>query len=294
MKRLIVGYLQEEMIKFNLGIKDLLILRFIVNFIKSDAPYKREINGKTFYWIKVGYILEELPGLEIKSKRVLMRRIKKLIDGGLLEYNLLKKGGMYTLFAIGENYEALLSKDEKESMSKILKGGEKKSRGKKVIEGDKSIKDRKVKEEIVREKDFSRLKGGYLKGQRGGTLRFSPRNLKVLAKNKERNIEVKDNKYIKNILKEVVTYLNKKIGSSYKENSKNIFRLISERIIEGFYLEDFKKVIDKKVEEWSGTIYEKYLRPSTLFSESKFEEYLNQKMIKVKVEEASTGYYDYF
>lgn len=39
-------------------------------------------------------------------------------------------------------------------------------------------------------------------------------------------------------------------------------------------MEDFKKVIDWKVSEWTGTDMEKYLRPETLFG-TKFEGYLN-------------------
>lgn len=44
-------------------------------------------------------------------------------------------------------------------------------------------------------------------------------------------------------------------------------------------VEDFKEVILKKYNEWSGTIYAKYIRPSTLFKEGKFDEYLNQKRV---------------
>ena len=51
--------------------------------------------------------------------------------------------------------------------------------------------------------------------------------------------------------------------------------LIKARWSEGFRLDDFKHVIDTTVKDWSGTKYEKYLRPETLFG-SKFEGYLNQ------------------
>lgn len=47
---------------------------------------------------------------------------------------------------------------------------------------------------------------------------------------------------------------------------------------EGFSVEDFKTVIDKKYNDWKGTEWEKYLRPETLFG-AKFESYLNQKEI---------------
>lgn len=33
----------------------------------------------------------------------------------------------------------------------------------------------------------------------------------------------------------------------------------------------------KKIYEWKDTEYEKYLRPSTLFNDDRFDEYLNRK-----------------
>lgn len=83
--------------------------------------------------------------------------------------------------------------------------------------------------------------------------------------------------YIKEI-EEVVIHLNEKAGTKYKPNSKNTTKHIQARIREGYTLEDFKIVIDKKCSEWLNTDMEKYLCPETLFG-SKFEKYLNQKII---------------
>jgi hypothetical protein len=82
----------------------------------------------------------------------------------------------------------------------------------------------------------------------------------------------------KNIYSDAVEYLNSKAGTKYKSNSKNTTRHIQARIREGYTLEDFKTVIDKKCSEWLNTDMEKYLCPETLFG-SKFEKYLNQKII---------------
>lgn len=81
----------------------------------------------------------------------------------------------------------------------------------------------------------------------------------------------------KNIYSEVVDYLNQKAGTKYKSNSKNTTKHIKARINDGYTLEDFKSVIDKKCSEWLNTDMEKYLCPDTLFG-SKFEKYLNQKI----------------
>lgn len=89
------------------------------------------------------------------------------------------------------------------------------------------------------------------------------------------------NRLDKNIYVEVVDYLNSKIGSKYMATSKATREKIHARVAQGFTVEDFKTVIDKKVDEWKGTEREKFLRPDTLFS-PKFEGYLNQNIIKAK------------
>jgi uncharacterized phage protein (TIGR02220 family) len=75
---------------------------------------------------------------------------------------------------------------------------------------------------------------------------------------------------------EIVGYLNAKAGSSFSPKSESTLKLIRARMADGFSVEDFKLVIDNKCAEWSGDPkMSRYLRPSTLFCASKFEEYLN-------------------
>ena len=94
--------------------------------------------------------------------------------------------------------------------------------------------------------------------------------------NKDTNIKKDINN--KNIYSEAIDYLNEKAGTKYKSSSKNTTKHIKARINDGYTLEDFKTVIDKKCSEWLNTDMEKYLCPETLFG-SKFEKYLNQKII---------------
>jgi uncharacterized phage protein (TIGR02220 family) len=76
---------------------------------------------------------------------------------------------------------------------------------------------------------------------------------------------------------QIIDYLNVKTHSSYKAKSKKTQELIVARWNEDFILEDFKKVIDLKAEEWLEDPYwNKFLRPATLFG-PKFESYVNQK-----------------
>lgn len=97
---------------------------------------------------------------------------------------------------------------------------------------------------------------------------------KFKENNKNRILNI-NNIYIVEI-KEIINYLNEKTGSQYKATTQKTRDTIKARLNEGFTVDDFKIVIDKKVTDWKGTEWEKYLRPQTLFG-TKFESYLNQK-----------------
>lgn len=77
-------------------------------------------------------------------------------------------------------------------------------------------------------------------------------------------------------IKEVIDYLNNILGTKYRYDNTANNKLINGRISEGRTLEDFKKVIDVKYDEWKNTDMAIYLRPQTLFNKTNFEGYLNQ------------------
>ena len=84
---------------------------------------------------------------------------------------------------------------------------------------------------------------------------------------------------ISNSIKEIIDYLNSICNTNYKSKTANTKKHIQARLNEGYTVDDFKTVIDKKAKEWLGTDMERYLRPDTLFG-TKFEGYLNQKIVK--------------
>ncbi|GGN66371.1 conserved phage C-terminal domain-containing protein [Oceanobacillus indicireducens] len=80
---------------------------------------------------------------------------------------------------------------------------------------------------------------------------------------------------------EIVNYLNDVSGKNYRSSTRKTKDLIKARWNEGFGLDDFKKVIDIKNEEWKNDQkMNKFIRPETLFS-PKFEGYLNQETKRV-------------
>jgi len=101
-----------------------------------------------------------------------------------------------------------------------------------------------------------------------------------IDKNRIDKISIDKNIYSRDVnvveKKEIIDYLNLKLGTKYKYTTIITNQKIEARFKEGFTVEDFKKVIDKKARDWLGTKYEKYLRPETLFG-TKFEGYLNEK-----------------
>ena len=79
-------------------------------------------------------------------------------------------------------------------------------------------------------------------------------------------------------IKRIVDYLNEKCGTHYRYNTANTRKHIIARFNDGYAVDDFVQVIDKKTGEWMGTKFQQYLRPDTLFG-SKFESYVNQQVV---------------
>ena len=75
----------------------------------------------------------------------------------------------------------------------------------------------------------------------------------------------------------IIDYLNTKVGSNYRHTSKSTNKLIKARLGENYDIKAFFDVIDKKVADWKYDPKQSiYLRPKTLFSETNFDNYVNQ------------------
>lgn len=105
-------------------------------------------------------------------------------------------------------------------------------------------------------------------------------NSKTNVSSLDKDIDKELEKDLKEDIKYIVEYLNSKAGTKFKPENKETQKHITGRLNDGYTVEDFKIVIDKKCDEWMGTEWEKYLRPSTLFIPTNFENYLNAKVVK--------------
>lgn len=99
---------------------------------------------------------------------------------------------------------------------------------------------------------------------------FNGGGKETLPNNKSNNKSLNN----KEIYENIIVRLNEKAGTHYRPSSKATQGHINARLAEGYTVEDFYTVIDKKCAEWKGGKMEQYLRPETLFG-SKFENYLN-------------------
>ena len=111
------------------------------------------------------------------------------------------------------------------------------------------------------------------------TTKSSP-NVSKEKKVKEKKVkESKTESEIPQIVHDVINYLNESLNKKYRVGNKKTIALINARHKENFILQDFKKVIDIKISQWSKDEKMKnYLRPETLFG-NKFESYLQEEKI---------------
>jgi len=96
------------------------------------------------------------------------------------------------------------------------------------------------------------------------------------SKNKKKN-KKKNNKDIIRFQKKIINYFNKVTKQHRLYTCSETNKLINGRLDEGRTFKDFKHVIDTKTTQWfNDNKMRKFLRPSTLFRQGNFEDYLNE------------------
>lgn len=76
---------------------------------------------------------------------------------------------------------------------------------------------------------------------------------------------------------DAMEYLNQVTEKKYKTKSQHTDEMINKLAEDGYTIDDIKKVIDIKTQQWKGTDMEKFLRPKTLFAIENFSGYLNEE-----------------
>ena len=122
------------------------------------------------------------------------------------------------------------------------------------------------------EKQEAKLKISEIKEIYHFGIHFLQQDFIILEDNKEKKVITAEQK--ETAIK-VIEYLNSKAETTFSVKLGSNMDLICARLKEGYTLSDFKLVIDKKVQDWKGTDWAKFLRPNTLFAKTKIENYLN-------------------
>lgn len=73
-----------------------------------------------------------------------------------------------------------------------------------------------------------------------------------------------------------IKHINEVTSVEYPQDDIKTINLLFNLTKEGYNLDDFKTVIDKKWAEWKGTQMQQYVRPQTLFGNN-FKKYLNEQ-----------------
>jgi uncharacterized phage protein (TIGR02220 family) len=100
----------------------------------------------------------------------------------------------------------------------------------------------------------------------------------IVEKPKTPRKKSSETSYPNEVYEEIINYLNQATGKNYKTTSIINRKFITQRLNDGFVIDDFRQVITVKSTNWLNSKMEQFLRPETLFS-NKFESYLNENVV---------------
>ena len=117
------GLQQKKIIELGLDFSDSGIIRCILDFKNTEKVKTIQVEGHEYFWIKYQTIIDILPSLKINNKIVMARRLKKLVDSGLMfRYIQKKKAGTYTYYRFDQKilHDLLNTEALKNTVAKVL------------------------------------------------------------------------------------------------------------------------------------------------------------------------------
>lgn len=314
-----LGYSVKKIMELGLDVKDVTILRYFDDFRQSGKMNYEIIEGVRYYWISYQNIENGLPFLGLGKRSIMMRMLKlrdlgvlshyTKKEGGTFSYYALgerykelvyikdsnndididsnsnndsdSRGGQPAAYhdAIKGCTDGQATSYYKEENKFYKKENNEETFNKSVNNNEEDIQNNIQGRDNLKDFEESNCKkeeGIFLNNHRGYSEKCST-NTHLLNNSSTILTNIYNN--IKEKVSSIINYLNSKVGVMYKASNTKTINLVKARLKDGFTIEDFKTVIDKKVKVWKGTSFEQYLTPFTLFGE-KFEVYLNQKIVK--------------
>lgn len=115
MKFSILGFDQSRLVELKLSLPDAMILRWFVDFQSTGRMCQwSSADLGTFFQVKYKAIIDDLPVLGISTTRGLKKRFDNLVSAGVLDSYTHKKGGTFSCYRIGKEYESLVRKQGSE------------------------------------------------------------------------------------------------------------------------------------------------------------------------------------
>ena len=113
----ILGFSQEQLVKWNLDTSDALIIRWFATFVNSGKMATVDYLGETYYWVKYQAVIDDLPILNIKTTKGIAARFRKIVRCGLFSFYLKKnEEGTYSTYRLHQDqYNKLFSHIPKET-----------------------------------------------------------------------------------------------------------------------------------------------------------------------------------
>ncbi len=108
MKYTLHGFSQQKACELKLGLDELAVLRWFIDFRDTDRMEHREIDGRVYYWVVYSKVLDDLPILKCNA-RTIANKFKKLEEAEILLHKTFKKGGTFSYYGVGDAYTLLLS-----------------------------------------------------------------------------------------------------------------------------------------------------------------------------------------
>lgn len=110
MRYSILGFNQEELIKYNVDMTDVLLLDYIQRALAQPSMHKTvDEDNQPYVWLQHKKILEDLPILDIKEN-MLKKRLSKLVELNLIKHINIANNqgrGSRTYYTITELFESL-------------------------------------------------------------------------------------------------------------------------------------------------------------------------------------------
>ncbi len=95
MKYTVGGLQQDRIVAMGFDTADVEILRWVIDFYQTQKMCHKIINFRIYFWVAYQKVIDELPVLKIKNKRVIARRFDNYVKKGLMNKTVVKGDDLY-------------------------------------------------------------------------------------------------------------------------------------------------------------------------------------------------------